>query len=109
MRLGWFGIPSFGIPWFGYVMGCLMVAMGYMLFIIEHTKGYNWTAQPVWRFIILRWFHSLVWLLLATACLIMQWKGEQGTIWAKAISLTGLVIYLLYMLFLVIEKGKSST
>lgn len=103
MRLGWFGIP-----WYGYAIGCLVVAISYMIFILEPTKGYNWSAQPVWRFIILKWFHSLVWVLLATACLLMQWKGEQGTTLAKSISLMSLLIYLLYLLFFFIEKGKST-
>lgn len=104
MRLGWFGVP-----WYAYAIGCLLVAVSYIIFTIEPTKGYNWTAKPVWRFVILRWFHSLVWVLLATACLTMQRKGEQGIIWAKSISFIGLLIYLLYLLFFFIEKDKSTS
>lgn len=80
MRVGWFGIP-----WYVYTFGCLGRAVGYGLFTIEPAKAYNWALLPVWRWVILRWFHSLVWVLLACACLIMQLKGEKGTRWAKSI------------------------
>ena len=102
MQVGWFGIP-----WYVYGAGCLLVALGYGFFVIDPARGYNWANQPLWRLLILRWFHSLVWVLLGLACLVMQLTGGQATTWAKGLGVAGLLVYMLYMPFFFLEKGKS--
>ena len=101
MRVGWFGIP-----WYVYALICLLVAIGYGIFAVPPVKGYNWSTQPIWRFVVLRWFHSFVWLFLCTGCLLMYFRGEHGLTLAKLVSLLGLLFYLIYLICFFLEKSK---
>lgn len=101
MRVGWFGIP-----WYVYALICLLVAIGYSIYPIQPVKGYDWSAQPTWRFIVLRWSHSLVWIFLCAGCLLMHIRGEQALNWAKSVSLLALMLYLIYLMCFLLEMSK---
>ncbi|MGA0555265.1 hypothetical protein ACO2Q8_01330 [Larkinella sp. VNQ87] len=96
-----------GIHWSVCALLCALVAIAYGIFIIHPGKGYAWAAQPFWKYLVLRWFHSLVWVFLALACLIMQTGQPEHVGSAKVVGLLGLGCYLLYLLIFFFEKAKS--
>jgi len=49
------------------------------------------------RFIVLRWFHALTWLLLAIAALVAAFSPAGVTKEASRIALLALVVYLMFM------------
>lgn len=49
------------------------------------------------RFIIVRWFHALTWLLLAIAALVAGFDILGGVSLAKPIALLSLLVYLVFM------------
>ena len=65
---------------------CLVIAIVY-LFIWPGRKDPD-RLRPIWRKLVLRWFHSLTWLLIGAACLL----------WSKLWALLALVTYIIFML-----------
>lgn len=59
------GTTFFGISWYLWGGLCLVIALIYTALWPRPRKG---TQRPFWRHVVLRWFHALVWLLLALAC-----------------------------------------
>lgn len=49
------------------------------------------------RFIIVRWFHALTWLLLASAAFVAGFDILSGVSLAKPIALLSLLVYLVFM------------
>lgn len=50
--------------------------------------------RSLWSRIVLRWFHSLTWLLLAAACFL----------WGKLLAVLGAIVYLVFILTLAHER-----
>jgi hypothetical protein len=44
--------------------------------------------RPLWVQVVLRWFHSLTWVLIALACLL----------WSKVPAFAAFVVYLIFLL-----------
>ncbi len=101
MSTGWFGIP-----WYVYAAICLAIALVYSFVPVAPVKRYAWAARPVWRYLILRWFHAAVWLLLAAACLVRQAAAAKGGPAANALALAALACYVSYLIVLLLEKKK---
>ncbi len=53
------------------------------------------------RFMILRWFHALTWLLLAGAAFLAAFSGPAK---AKPIALLALAVYLVFMATLIVSN-----
>jgi hypothetical protein len=53
-------------------------------------------GEPV-RYFILRWFHAIVWLLLALAAFIAGFNLPGGVRLAKPVAFVSLIIYLIFM------------
>ena len=49
------------------------------------------------RYVILRWFHALTWLLLALAAFLAAFNWLGGTQTARAVALLSLSVYLIFM------------
>lgn len=49
------------------------------------------------RYLIVRWFHSLVWLLLAVAAFVAAFDVLGGASTARRVALTSLALYLLFL------------
>ncbi len=64
---------------------CLVIAIVY-LFIWPGRKDPK-RPRPIFRKLVLRWFHSLTWILIGAACLL----------WSKALGLIAVVVYLSFM------------
>jgi len=54
--------------------------------------------------IILRWFHSAVWLLLALACFL--WASGPSTA-ANAIAVAALIVYLIFLGTLIFDRARG--
>ncbi len=61
-------------------------------------------ATPRWRFIVLRWFHMVVWLLLALAAFIAGSSLPGAAAIARLAALLSLLTYLIFMAALFTSK-----
>ena len=87
-----------GVPYFVWVIVCLTIATLYYFFAPKQSK--NPTLSVMSRR-ILKYFHSLVWILLAIASLLANFKFNSM---AKLIALLSLGVYLVFMITLVRAK-----
>lgn len=97
MNTGFLNIPF--VVWGGLA---LLVA-GIFAVVVPGAKQVN--AAAGWRFIIGRWFHSLVWLLLAVS-LFMQATGDIGlqSLAGPVAALAG-IAYLIFIITLLSLKS----
>jgi hypothetical protein len=51
-----------------------------------------------WRFIVIRWFHALTWLLLAVAAFLAAFNPLGGAALAQPVALASLGVYVVFML-----------
>lgn len=91
-----------GIPFWVLSIPCLGIASLYY-FLWPKPKENN--LRPTWAHIVLRWFHSLVWTLLAGACLLWAAGSNSGNL----ISLLAGLVYLVFMGTMIFEKLKANS
>jgi hypothetical protein len=60
-----------------------------------------------WRFIVLRWFHALVWLLLAAAAFVARFEVLGGAHTAQPLAWLSLVAYLTFIVTLLTSKRAA--
>ena len=101
METGWFNIS-----WFWYALVCLFIAIMYLIFPIPPYKEFDWARISELKHFVLRYFHSVVWMLLMIACIYMQFTGSGGVKGGKMIAFSGLVFYLIYLAVFALEKLK---
>ena len=88
METKFLGIPL--VVWGG---ACLVVAA---IFAAVWPSNKIAPDTGALRFFILRWFHALVWLLLALSMFVRA-SGIGGTLLANLIALAALPVYLVFM------------
>lgn len=81
----------FGVPFVVWGVLCCVLAV---LWIIVWPSEQAATAQGL-RFVILRWFHALVWLLLAAAAFLAA-STAPGHV-ARSVAFASLITYLIFM------------
>lgn len=82
----------FDISWWIWGGLALIVGLVYIFFV---PKAKLVAATKGMQFVILRWFHSLVWLILAISCFM---RANQFMIeWANPVALSGGVLYLIFL------------
>ena len=74
---------------------CLIVAVVYYFVWPGWKKPERRRRTSHVRRFILRWFHSLTWILLAATCLL----------WSKIPALLSLVVYLIFLAAVVLDKS----
>jgi hypothetical protein len=89
-----------GLPLFVWGIACLGVA-GIWVRVWPRDRG---TSAGGLRFMILRWFHALTWLLLGGAAFCAGLPGLGGTRLAQPIALLAFGVYLIFMTTFVISK-----
>ncbi len=92
------GVP---LPIWGVV--CLAVAAVW-LFVWPRQKA----AATGVRFFILRWFHAVVWLLLAAAAFIAGFNVLGGVNTAQPVAWLSLLTYLIFMLTFATAKSEQA-
>ncbi len=79
-----------GMPWLALVAVALAIAAIYL--IIDTTAGAGGL-----RWWVLRWFHSLCWVLLALAALVMSRVTPLPLHWAKGLGVAGGLTYAVFI------------
>ncbi len=92
-----------GVPYFGWLAACLLIAVAYWVFVPKEVYSPN--AYFLER-IVVKYAHSLVWLLLGLACIIANYQRQEV---AKLIALAALVTYLVFIGTLLKVKAKDKT
>ena len=92
------------VPWYAWGIACLVIAITYVFYVPLPSPSYDLRSQVWWKFVVIRWFHPLVWVLLAAACFVMQSSAGYAKPLAKGLAFSGLVAYVVYIFTLLIEK-----
>lgn len=97
--------PGISFMVLGFV--CLLIAVVYMIFYPHSKNEIQSGSRRKWRYLILRWFHSIVWLLLGLSCFIWGEYIPVRTKLANILALLSLLIYVTFMVTLVIERRSQ--
>jgi hypothetical protein len=86
--------PFLGVPWFVWGMLCLVVAL---IFTLVWPRGKRPGKARALQSLILRWFHALVWVLLAVSFSLRGGMILDGSGTANVLALLALVVYLIFI------------
>jgi hypothetical protein len=89
-----------GIPLTIWGVACLVMAAVWM-FVWPKNRS---VASGSLSYLVLRWFHALVWLFLAAATFIAGFDILGGADTARFIALLALLTYLAFMATLMVTK-----
>ena len=90
-----------GVPLVIWGVVCLGVAALY--YFVWPEPEADSAPRPAWMRLVLRWFHSLVWLLLAAAC-FLQSAGVSEI--GRTVGGIGLLVYVVFMVTAAIDRSK---
>jgi hypothetical protein len=94
--------PTFlGVPLVVWGVVCLGVATLYY-FVWPEPEAGN-APRPAWMRLVLRWFHSLVWLLLAAAC-FLQSAGAPAI--GRSVGGVGLLVYVVFIVTAALDRSR---
>lgn len=83
------------ISWWIWGILALSVALIFAFFIPQANKV---NALRGMTFIVVRWFHSLVWVLLALSFFLRATQNESAVTLATPINMTAGIVYLIYLM-----------
>lgn len=84
-----------GISWWLWAaIGSAIVALAYVFIVPNSEKVLATTGL---QFFIVRWFHSIVWVLLGISCLMRLSENETLLNWANPVAALGGITYLVYI------------
>jgi hypothetical protein len=93
----------FGIP---------LVLLGFICIGIAVTYNFIWPRpnpgdppRPPGRHFVLRWGHSLVWVLLALACFI---AGPETALVAGALGIAALILYVVFIVTIFLDRQAAA-
>jgi Ca2+/Na+ antiporter len=93
-----------GIPLLFWGMLCLAVAIAYY-FVWPSPGPAAADKTNVARQIVLRYFHSLVWVLLAIGCFLGAWQA--AGILGRWVALLGIPTYAVFLVFIVRDRHQE--
>ena len=85
----------FGVPLVIWGALCLVLTAVWIV-VWPHDKA---SAVDGLRFLILRWFHALVWLLLAIAAFIAAFNVLGGASTSRIVAFLALMTYLVFVTY----------
>jgi hypothetical protein len=89
------------------VVASLVIAVVYYFVWPKPVNDIN--SRPFWRHVILRYFHSMVWVLLAISFLLRLTVGDPlGVVLGDVMAMTAFVVYLVFLAIATIDKRASS-
>lgn len=91
------------IPYLLLGIVCLGVATVYTFVWPKPKAG---KIRPAWRQVVLRWFHSLVWVLLAAACFF--WTASLDSTLAPFLARLALLTYIIFLVTITIERRATT-
>jgi hypothetical protein len=94
-----------GLPYYFWLVICIAIATVY-LFVVP--KAARDPHVGITERLVLKYAHSLVWVLLATACVIANFKFTSS---AKMVSLISLGVYIVFIVTLfktkIFQKNRT--
>jgi hypothetical protein len=86
----------------GKLLGVPLVVWGVLCFALTVVWIIVWPSDKAattvgLRFVILRWFHALVWLFLAIAAFLAAFNVLGGTATARTVAFLSLLTYIIFM------------
>jgi hypothetical protein len=93
-----------GFPLQTWGVLCLAVAVAYFIKWPRPRPDRVSPPRPALVHIILRWFHSAVWLLLALACFL--WASGPSAA-ATALAVAALIVYLIFLATLLADRARD--
>jgi hypothetical protein len=93
-----------GLPWFVWGLLSLVVAAVYAAAWPRRKSAGILPARPVWRHVVLRWFHPLVWVQLAVSCFVRPSQAFGGSATANVLALLALATYAIFVGTLLFER-----
>jgi hypothetical protein len=66
---------------------CLVIAVVYVFLWPGRNDREGFQQLPLWRRIVVRWFHTLTWVLIGIACLL----------WSKLTAIVACIVYLVFI------------
>lgn len=95
------GAKLLGIPLVFWATACLILALVWLIFWPSDKA----VAVTGMRWLILRWFHALVWLLVAIAALLAAFNIAGGVASARIVALLALLTYLVFLFTLTTTRS----
>ena len=89
------------MPPAAWVVICLGLTVLY-LWVWPRRKAVG--LKKGFRYLVLRWFHALVWLLLAISMAVRAQNGRTAYVTATAIAITALLVYVVFLI-VAFKKG----
>jgi hypothetical protein len=83
-----------GVPCLVWGLLCVAVAV---IFTVIWPRGKRPGKESALPSLILRWFHALVWVLLAVSFFLREGKVLGGPSTANVLALLALLVYLIFM------------
>ena len=96
------GNTLLGIPLVFWGLGCLAVAVAYYR-IWPQPSPKRSLPRTQWQHIVLRYFHSLVWILLAAGCFLAS-VGNNIGLWVAALALP---VYIVFLVMVVQDRNRE--
>jgi hypothetical protein len=94
--------PTFlGVPLVVWGVVCLGVAT--MYYFVWPEPEADRAPRPAWMRLVLRWFHSLVWLLLAAACFLQSAGAAQI---GRTVGGIGLLVYVVFIVTAAMDRSS---
>ena len=87
-----------GIPLTAWGCFCLLVAVTYLIYSPRPGSAARQRSYSTWRRLVLRWFHPVVWLLLALSCFIWGEYIAWGGALADALAIVSLMVYVIFII-----------
>lgn len=84
-----------GAPW--AVWAVLFLVIGIVNTVLWPRPKNNRGPYSPWQYLILRWFHGLVWILLAISCVIRPLAVLGGGATANMLAALALGVYVVFM------------
>jgi len=82
------------IPWFAWGFPALVVTMAFV-FVWPRSKASG--GERGLRYLVLRWFHHLVWVLIAVSFFLRGGEVLGGAATANVLALLAFGVYLVFM------------
>jgi peptidoglycan/LPS O-acetylase OafA/YrhL len=96
----------YGISYGWWTLICLLIAVLYFLLWPRPKSG---KTRGKMQHIVLRWFHSLVWLALAAAALLQFVSEGQADSTSRILVYLSLVLYAIFITVFLKEKAGISS
>ena len=91
-----------GIPYWVWAAISAVIAVIYYFTWPRPVNNIN--TRPVWRHIILRYFHTLTWVFITVSFLVRMAFPPQGETWGDILALTGFGVYLIFLITAYIDR-----